>query len=148
LTLEKFGIWNLKFGIIKKMLVIRDEQIQHFIAQDEVQLTKVMMETVRSVNPNRVEGYDDKTLEAMVKMAIQRAKLHQLEKAEDIAAFVGIMFEISPNFDEIKDISACLDDTTFSSEMRFQQLWGKVPETKWAEAEATYDAKVWFPDKQ
>lgn len=130
------------------MLVIRDEQIQHFIAQDEVQLTQVMMETVRAVNPNRVDGYDDKTLESMVKMAIQRAKSHQLEKAEDIAAFVGIMFEISPTFDEIKDISACLDDTTFSSEMRFQQLWGKVPETKWAEAEATYDAKVWFPDKQ
>ena len=58
------------------MLVIRDEQIQSFIAQDEVQLTKILMETVRTVNPNRVEGYDDKTLEAMVKMSIDRAKLH------------------------------------------------------------------------
>jgi hypothetical protein len=129
------------------MLVIRDEQIQSFIAQDEVQLTKVLVETVRSVNPDRVEGYDDKTLEAMVKMSIERAKIHQFEKAEDIAAFVGIMFEISPAFDQIKDISAVLDDTTFSVEMRFQQLWGRVPETKWAEAEATYDAKAWFPDK-
>ena len=129
------------------MLVIRDEQIQSFIAQDEVQLTKVLVETVRSVNPGRVEGYDDKTLEAMVKMSIERAKGHKLEKAEDIAAFVGIMFEISPAFDQIKDISACLDDTTFSVEMRFQQLWGRVPETKWVEAEATYDAKTWFPDK-
>ena len=129
------------------MLVIRDEQIQSFIAQDEVQLTKILMETVRTVNPNRVEGYDDKALEAMVKMSIERAKLHQLEKAEDIAAFVGIMFEISPNFDQIKDISACLDDTTYSVDLRFQQLWGRVPEAKWVEAEATYDAKVWFPDQ-
>ncbi len=129
------------------MLVIREAQIQTFIAQDEVQLTKILMETVRSVDPERVAGYDDKTLEAMVKMSIARAKSHQFERAQDIAALVGIMFEISPTFDQIKEISACLDDTTFSAEMRFQQLWGKVPEGKWLEAEATYDAKIWFPDQ-
>ncbi len=129
------------------MLVIRDEQIQHFIAQDEVQLTKILMETVRAVNPQRVDGYDDKTLEAMVKMSIEQAKSHKVEKAEDIAAFVGIMFEISPSFDRIKDISACLDDTTYSVGMRFQQLWGRVAEKKWIEAEETYDPKVWFPDQ-
>ena len=83
----------------------------------------------------------------MVKMSIARAKSHQFERAQDIAALVGIMFEISPTFDQIKEISACLDDTTFSAEMRFQQLWGKVPEGKWLEAEATYDAKIWFPDQ-
>ena len=128
------------------MLIIREEQIQSFIAQDEVQLTRILMETVRSVDPERVAGYDDKTLQAMVKMSVGRAKSYQFERAQDIAAFVGIMFEISPTFDQIEDIKKNLDDSTFSVDMRFQQLWGRVPEAKWVEAEATYDAKVWFPD--
>ena len=129
------------------MLIIREEQIQTFIAEDEAQLAKVLMETVRAVDPERAAGYDDKTLEVMVKLGIERAKSHQFERAQDIAAFVGIMFEISPTFDQIKEISGCLDDTTSSVEMRFQQLWGLVPEGKWIEAEATYNAKSWFPDQ-
>lgn len=129
------------------MLIIREEQIQHFIAKDDSELVKLIAEIIRTANNERVADYSDETLESMVQIGIERARTHHFDRAEDIAAFVGVMFETSPTFDEKEEIKVILDDTNSSVEERFEQLWEVIPDETWKELENKYDAEVWFPDK-
>jgi hypothetical protein len=128
------------------MLIIRKEQIQHFIAETDAELVGLIAGIMRTANPERVAGYSDETLEAMVKTGVERARAHDFERAEDIAAYVAVMFEISPVFDENAEVKAILDDENFTVEERFKQLWGRTSDELWQELENKYDARVWFPD--
>ncbi len=127
------------------MLIIREEQIQHFIAVDEEQLVKVISRAIREANAERVAGYDDKKLAKMVKTGIKRAKSHDLEKAQTIAAFVAVMFEIAPKFDEQEEIKTVLGDALFPPDERFYQLFERVSDDGWREAETLYEDTFWFP---
>jgi len=128
------------------MLVIKKEQIEKFIAEDDTQLIRVITEIVREAFYDGVKDHSDKTLESMAKIGIERAKSRKFERAEDIAAFVAIMFEISPGFDSVEQIDALLNDEAVPVDMRLEQMAGRIPDDVWAEAEMTYDSKTWFPD--
>lgn len=127
------------------MLIIREEQIQHFIAADEDQLVEVITRAVQQANEERVAGYDDEKLKKMVKIGIERAKGHKLTRGQDIAAFVAVMFEVAPKFDEQEEIKLVLNDTNFPPEERFYQLFSRVSEEAWREAETLYEDTFWFP---
>ena len=129
------------------MLTIRTEQIQHFIAKDDSELVKLIAEIIRIANPERVADYTDETLRSMVQIGIERARTHNFDRAEDIAAFVGVMFEVSPTFDENEEIKSILDNADSPVEERFEQLWEVTSDKTWKELEDKYDAKVWFPDR-
>lgn len=127
------------------MLVIRKEQIQEFIATDDDQLAKVVTEAVRKANADRVVGYEDEELERMVRLGFDRARSHALTAAEDIAAFVAVMFEVAPRFDEQEEIRQVLDDPSFPPSIRFYQIFDRVPEQAWNEAGRRYEDSFWFP---
>jgi exoribonuclease R len=129
------------------MLIIRTEQIQHFIAKNDSELVKLIAEIMRSANNERIADYTNETLEAMISLGIERARTHKFDRAQDIAAFVAVMFEISPTFDENEEIKAVLDETDFPIEDRFEQLWERVPDETWKKIENEYDAKIWFPEQ-
>lgn len=127
------------------MIIIREDQIQHFIAADEDQLVQRICEVIRTLGEDRVAGYDDAKLERMVRIGIERAKSHELSKAENIAAFVAVMFEIAPKFDEQTEIKAILSETQFPPDERFYQIFERVSEEGWLEAETLYEDTFWFP---
>jgi hypothetical protein len=127
------------------MLIIRKEQIQEFIATNDDQLAKVVAEAVKEAVPERVVGYEDPELEQMVRLGFERARSHGLTAAEDIAAFVAVMFEVAPRFDEQTEIKQLLDDPQFSPSMRFYMLFDRAPEQAWIEAGRRYEDSFWFP---
>ena len=126
------------------MLIIRDVQLQAFLAADDDELVRVVSNAVRDANPARVKGYSDEKMNKMVRIAISRARERGLTKAEYIAAFAAIMFEVSPLFDQQEAMSAVLEDANFTPEQRLFQLFERVPDEAWAEAERSYDESVWF----
>ena len=126
------------------MLIIRDVQLQAFLAADDDELVRVVSNAVRDANPARVKGYSDEKMNKMVRIAISRARERGLTKAEYIAAFAAIMFEVSPLFDQQEAMSAVLADANFTPEQRLFQLFERVPDEAWAEAERSYDESVWF----
>lgn len=130
-----------------KMLVIKQSQIQHFIAADDAELVRIVSGSARHANEARIDGYDDEKLSAMVEFGIERARAHQFERSETIAAFVAVMLEIAPNFDEQEEIKSVLADANFSPDERFFQLFERVSDESWQAAENLYDARVWFPGK-
>ncbi len=126
------------------MLVLRDAQMQAFIASDEAEVRRVVRNAVQAANPTRVEGYSDEKLDRMLKGAIARARGHELSKPQDIAAFVAIMFETSPRFDEQSDIADVFSDINYRPEERLYQLFERISDEVWAEAERSYDVDSWF----
>lgn len=127
------------------MLIIREKQIQHFIAKDDAELIELVGRTIRQANAERVSDYDDEKLREMVKIGVERARSRDFELAEDIAAFVMIMFEVAPNFDEQEEIGAVLADGQFKPSERLAQIWERTSDEAWEKAEQSYKADVWFP---
>lgn len=130
------------------MLVIKRSQIQEFIAADDAQLAAVVAEAVRVACAERVAGYDEAELQRMVRLGFERARSHELTAAEDIAAFVAIMFEVAPRFDEQEDIRQVLDDPAFPPSMRLYQIFDRASEEAWNEAGRRYEDSFWFPDNK
>lgn len=126
------------------MFVIRKEQIQRFIAKDDSELATNIARAIREITSERVSDYDDKKLEQMVKIGIDRARVRDFARGEDIAAFVALMFEIAPNFDEQEEIKTILADTNYAPSERINQLWKRASDEAWEEAEQSYKADVWF----
>ncbi len=126
------------------MFVLKTAQIQHFIAADENELVDVIAKSIRLANGTRVAGYDDKELGAMVKIGIGRARTHGLTRAESIAAFVAVMFEVAPRFDEQAEIAEVLNDERFTPEVRFSQLFERVQDGAWTDAQKKYEDSFWF----
>jgi hypothetical protein len=126
------------------MLVIRKQQIQRFIATDEKELAAEVAKSIRQVNGERVAPYDEAQLQKMVKIGIARARANKLTGAEDIAAFVAVMFAVAPRFDEQKDIRQILDNKDISPEARFKLIFDLAPDQAWVEAERRYEDSFWF----
>src|SRR5678815_3048742 len=115
------------------MLVIRRSQLEEFIAPDDAVLVSVVRRAVQAANGSRVQVYEDQQLDAMVKIGIDRARSRGLEFAEDIAAFVAIMFEVAPRFDEQLDISAVLAADTLPPNLNLETLFARAGEPYWVE---------------
>lgn len=130
------------------MLVIKKKQIESFIAEDDTQLHRVISEIIRESFHESVGEYSDETLDSMVRIGIERAGTHGFERAEDIAAFVAVMFEISPEFDTRDEVKAVFGDESIPDESKFEQLFGRVTEEEWVEAEKTYNVDTWFPEQE
>jgi len=127
-------------------MIIRREQLEEFIARDDAELTSVVRGAVQAANGGRVAVYKDEELEAMVKVGIERARSRGLNFAEDIAAFVAIMFEIAPRFDEQPDIATVLADKTLPPNLNLDTLFARAAEPAWIDAQLKYEDSFWFGD--
>lgn len=128
------------------MLVIRKDQLEEFIAEDDTQLVRVIREIVREAFHDEVAPHSDATLDGMVRIGIERAKSRGFDRAADIASYVALMFEVSPNFDSVEAIDAILKDDNMSPGLKIEQIVGRLTEEGWEEAARTYDEKIWFPE--
>ncbi len=129
------------------MFVIKTAQLQQFIAADDNELAAVIADALKAANGTRVAEYDRERLLQMSVIGIARARSHGLTRAEDIAAFVAVMVEVAPRFDEQSEISGILSDDTFSPQARFYQLFERVTPEAWADAQKKYDDTFWFCDE-
>ena len=128
------------------MLVIREEQIQSFIATSDEDIIKIAVETVRRANPDRVAGHSERLLRQMAGIGIERARSAGFSKVEDIVVFVTLMFEVSPQFNEQPSLAAVLTNNALEPGDRLKQIFEHVPDEAWIEAQDLYDEKIWFPD--
>ena len=127
---------------------LKKKQIEHFIAEDDTQLVRVIAEIIREAFFDDIQDYSDETVTKMAKLGIKKAKAYGFERAEHIASFVAVMFEISPNFDGNDQIQYILTDENILHDQKFEYMFGRIPEEQWAEMETTYDARTWFPEKE
>ena len=131
------------------MLVIRQEQIDALIKGSDEEFVEFLVGHVKEEFPEKTAERDEETLRAMVKGGIGRAESHGFTSAEDQTAFISIMFEIAPNFDEQPQIRTVLDDPNFAPGDRLERLWSPlVTDENWEEAEQNYHENAWFPERR
>jgi hypothetical protein len=127
------------------MLVIRQAQIDTMIKGTDEEFESFLMTHAREEFPDKTRDIDDEKLRLMVRGGIKRAESHGFTTAEDVTAFISIMFEIAPNFDEQAKIREILGETKFPPASRFENLWSpRVTDEDWAEAESKADNDAWF----
>jgi len=129
------------------MLVIKRAQLESFIAEDDTHLVRVIREIIRESSHEEVACHSDETLDGMVRIGIEQARSRDFERIEDVTAFVALMFEISPSFDVAEQFDLFFKDKTLPTEFKIEQLLGRMTDEQWHEAEETYDARGWFPER-
>jgi hypothetical protein len=128
------------------MFKIRQEQIEAMLMHNEEKFIDFVVKHVRQECPDDVCGIDPVSLREMVTNGLTRARSYDLEKPQDLTAFVAIMFDISPNFDEQPYIQRALRDKSVPIEQRFNTMIERVPDKAWEEAETKTNYDAWFPE--
>jgi hypothetical protein len=91
---------------------------------------------IRAEHPDAVRAISDEELLRRVSLGIARAESHGLTWDSSITAFVAMMFEVAPTFDEQPSISRVLKDESIPADRRLEALWERTSDEDWDEAEA------------
>lgn len=129
------------------MLKIRKEQFAAFAPKTDDEIIDFIVAHLRTESADLVERLP--SLPEMVRNGVARARSHGLRSLEDLTAFVSIMFEVAPNFDEHPALREALEDESVEVDERLDGLFDSELDEAWEEA-ARYDgaawAEAWFPE--
>jgi hypothetical protein len=126
-------------------MLIRPEQREPFAANSWRDYTLRVCEHVRSRNLPACAGLTPAELHRRVRIGIARTRPYSLDLEWSIAAFVTLMFAISPAFDEHPAIAAILSDDTIEPNARVNELSNRVDDASWREAAEIPGESVWLP---
>ena len=85
----------------------------------------------------------------MARTGLARARQYGMTWESNLIAYVALMFEIAPNWDEHPRIQTILNSSHIAPENKIDMLMEHTPATIWRDAEQGYDAAAWFePDKE
>lgn len=129
-------------------LIIRKEQMEAFEPQAEAAFVDRVVMHLREEHAEAVGRLPDDVLQEMINNGLARGRKYGLSWESSLTAFVALMFEIAPNFDEHPRIQQVLRDESVPPDSRIDMLLERISDQDWEEAERRYDANAWFPDLQ
>ncbi|HEX5748539.1 MAG TPA: hypothetical protein VFZ09_20030 [Archangium sp.] len=130
------------------MLRITKAQLDGMILHDERGFIDFVARHIQEESPELVLGLPFDSLRDMVAAGLDRARGHGLRTPENLTAFVSIMFEIAPNFDEHPAIARVLGDSSIPIDERMDALFTKLPPSAWEQAERSYDPAAWYSESR
>lgn len=128
-------------------MIIRKAQFRQYLQVDESQFVNLIIKHLREDDPDLVAHLSDDTFREMVANGLVRARSYRLNTDEDLMAFVAVMFEIAPNFDEHPALNAVLTDERRPIDVRFDDLFTPDLDKAWTEAADSYDTNAWFHEE-
>jgi hypothetical protein len=114
--------------ITKQQIASLDDEIAGAFARDLVRY-------LRAEHADAVRALDDAELLRRVHVGVARAEAYGMTWDATITAFVAMMFEIAPTFDEQPGIARVLHDERVPPDTRVDALWDRTTEEDWDEAE-------------
>jgi len=127
-------------------MIIRKTQFRRYLQQDEDDFVGLIIKHLREEDPDLVAHLSDDTFREMVTAGLARARSHGLNTDEDLMAFVSVMFEVAPNFDEHPVLHGVLTNERLPIDKRFDALFAPHLDQAWQEAEDAYDTNAWLPE--
>lgn len=118
------------------MLTIGKQQLTALKKSVEGAYARDLTRYIRAEHPEAVEAISDEELVRRVGLGIARAEAHGLTWDSSITAFVAMMFEVAPTFDEQPAIARVLKDESIPANRRIDALWDRTTDEDWDEAEA------------
>jgi hypothetical protein len=124
---------NLHLGAFQRV----EEDVLLANILDFLQLEGLDLETER----------DDPTMQTMLRHGLATARSYGLVQLTDLAAFLALMFDVSPNFHLQPAIHRVLADPDRPPSRRLHNAIASTSDSDWEEAAASYDWRAWFaPD--
>lgn len=125
-------------------MIIRKSQFSQYLQEDESAFILLIGGHIRQEQPDMTACLSDDTLNEMISTGFERARSYGFRSDEDLTAFVCVMFEIAPNFDEQPELNQALSNTSIPINRRFDSLFEPRYDWAWQEAEKHYDTRAWF----
>src|SRR4051812_4989510 len=110
------------------MLKLDRQQLEAMTLRDPERLVDTLLRYVKRTQVDMIRDIDPFSLRKMVENGITRARSHGLARLDDLATFIGLMFEIGPNFDEQPDIRRVLDEPSIPADRKIAVLMERVPD--------------------
>lgn len=121
------------------MLKISREQIADLEREVMVEEIRDIARYLRVEHTEAVAAVADEELLRRVAKGVARAQAYGMEWDSTITAFVAIMFEVAPTFDEQPAIRDVLRDRRIPADTRIDALWDRTTDEDWDEAERMAD---------
>ena len=135
------------------MLKIRSEQMKAFGPAADSAFVRRVAGYLRekhadaglqlSTGVSTIKEMPDDALHQIVRNGIARARAFGMSYQSDLAAFVVIMLEAAPNFDEHPLIRRILRDENVPPNSRIDRLMEQATEQNWEAVKASYDPAAW-----
>lgn len=121
----------------------RPDHLKAFWAEAKRAFEYRLAEHLREYHKELVEVFPEDILHVLIQRGIARARRYGLFSEADLTAFVAIMFEIAPNFDQHPYIHDVLTDRRLLPTEKIDALVQRVPDFVWEEADRQYDEDAW-----
>jgi hypothetical protein len=127
-------------------MIIRKEQFSRYLQEDEDRFIGFICQHLRKEYPRKTKRIAEEKLRQMVVGGLARARRYKLTTDEDLMAFVAVMMEIAPNFDEQPDLHHVLTDVRIPVNSRFDTLFIPSLDEAWEQAAENDDQTAWFQE--
>jgi hypothetical protein len=128
------------------MFKLRDAHLEALKPQAEAAFAAEIIEFLKSVSSSSVGGLPPAVLQKRVVQGLSRARRYGFKRTSSLAAFVAIMFDVAPNFDQQPGIRAVLSDRTLPPDLRIDALMGRTAAQDWEDALAVSNPTAWEPN--
>ena len=95
------------------------------------ELVEHIVDHLSEEQPGSLAELSDAEVERRIRLGIARARAHGFSEPEATAAFVTLMFLVSPCFDRHANIAAALAATTGAQQERLRTLFQRTLEEDW-----------------
>lgn len=117
------------------MLKISKQQLDALGQEKRAAYARDLARYLRAEHGDAVRDLSDVELRRRVRIGIARAERYGITWDSTITAFVAIMFEIAPTFDEQAAIRRVLEDARIAPDTRVNALWARTTDLDWEEAQ-------------
>ncbi len=125
------------------LLHLSQEQLQQCRNAIEGDLVKLIYWHLRSYHSKVVQFIGKEVLYDRIEIGLKRARSYHLATISDLAGFVALMFELSPNFDEHPSFAKIFLDPEVQPEGKMRRLSHAITDREWQEASRLYAKGIW-----
>lgn len=122
---------------------IRNEQIEAFKTTADESLADSLLQDLRAEYAEDVEGLSDETILKRVHYGLGRARRYEIKRDTSLAAFVLLMFAVTPHFDEHPDILAVMQNEDIKTDMRIKWVLRNTTNDQWDEVKQHCRKNPW-----
>lgn len=125
------------------MMRLGPEHIEALRPQSERAFAYEILDFMHNRHPELLAGMPEEAVLDRIVAGVKRAKHYGFTRHRSYAAFIVIMFEIAPNFDDHPRIKAALTNPGIPPDYRIGSFEDATTERDWVEAEALNYPKAW-----
>lgn len=110
---------------------IRNDQIEAFKTTADESLAESLLKDLRAEYADDVDGLDDETIRRRIHYGLGRARRYEITRDKSLAAFVLLMFVVTPHFDDYPDIQEVLQNEDIKTNMRIKWVLRNTTNEEW-----------------